>query len=88
MTGSMTVNIIITFGSMSAVMAIAFVATLPDLPVRPLVTLLVAMAVVVPIAIYPLTCTLWAAVELAMKPPDDAELAEAAAARTAATPVG
>jgi uncharacterized protein (DUF983 family) len=77
MTGSMTVNIIITFGLMTAVMVATFIATLPDLPVGPLIAVLIAIAIVVPIATYPLTCTLWAAVELAMKPPDAAELADA-----------
>lgn len=80
MTGSMTVNIIVTFGLMTAVMVTTFVATLPDLQVAPLVIALIAIAAVVPIAIYPLTCTLWAAVELAMRPPDAAELAAARAA--------
>lgn len=83
MTGSMTVNIIVTFGLMTAVMVTTFIATLPDLPVAPLVGVLIAIAAIVPVAIYPLTCTLWAAVELAMKPPDAAELAEAAAAEGA-----
>ena len=86
MTGSMTVNIIVTFGLMTAVMVTAFVATLPDLPVVPLVSVLIAVAAVVPVAIYPLTCTLWAAVELAMKPPDAAELAEAHAATGSSSP--
>jgi uncharacterized protein (DUF983 family) len=87
MTGSMTVNIVVTFGLMTAVMVTAFVTTLPDLPVGPVVGVLIAIAVVVPVAIYPLTCTLWAAVELAMKPPDARELADALLATDPSTSV-
>ena len=86
MTGSMTVNIIVTFGLMTAVMVTTFVATLPDLPVAPLLAVLIAIAAIVPVVIYPLTCTLWAAVELAMKPPDVAELVEALAATGSSEP--
>ena len=47
MTGSMTVNIIVTFGLMTAVMVTTFVATLPDLPVAPLLAVLIAIAAIV-----------------------------------------
>ena len=55
-------------------------ATYPDVAVVPLVVLSLVVAVVVPLAFYPFSYTLWAAVELKMRPLDPAETADAAAA--------
>lgn len=86
MTGSMTINIIVTFGLMTAVLVGVMIATLPDLPVTPLLVALVGIGIVVPIAIHPLSCTVWAAVDLAMHPPDAGELEQARSALDGGTP--
>jgi uncharacterized protein (DUF983 family) len=77
MTGSMTINIIVTFFLIFATLIVATIVTYPDLPVAPLVIALVAVAVVVPLVIHPMTYTIWLAVDLAMRPPTPAELADA-----------
>jgi uncharacterized protein (DUF983 family) len=77
MTGSMTINIIITFTLIFVVLLVMTIVTYPELPVAPLVIALVAVAVVVPLVVHPITYTLWLAVDLAMRPPTPAELADA-----------
>lgn len=83
--GALTMNTIITFGSLLVAAIVGFVVTWPDVPVLELVLILSAVALVVPIAIYPFTYTVWLAFDLRVKPPDAAELAEAAAAVGAPT---
>jgi hypothetical protein len=77
--GAVTVNTVITFGLLAAVLVTSIVITYPDLPVVPTLVACLLVAVVVPVAIYPLTHALWAAVELKMRPLEPAEEADAAA---------
>lgn len=85
--GAVTINTILTFIVLVAAMAVGFVLTSPDIPVMPMVLSLVGVAVLMPIVIYPFTFTIWLAFDLATHRPDPNELAEAAAAVTASTPV-
>jgi uncharacterized protein (DUF983 family) len=80
MLGAMTINIIVTFGCLAAVLVIGSIVTYPDVPVPPLVVLSIAIGVIVPLAFYPFSYTLWAAVELQMKSLDATEAADAARA--------
>lgn len=73
-------NTIVTFGALTIAMVIGFVRTSPDIPVLPFVLAMAAVAIVVPIVIYPFTYTMWFAFDLAVHPPEPAELADAAAA--------
>ena len=77
MTGSMTMNIIVTFILIIGTLVVATIVTYPDLPVVPVVALLLAIAIVMPLFFHPMSCTVWLAVDLAMRPPTDAELADA-----------
>jgi uncharacterized protein (DUF983 family) len=88
MLGAMTVNIIVTFGCLGAVLVVGSVATYPDIAVVPLVALSIVIAVVVPLAFYPFSYTLWAAIELKMRPLEPAEIADAAAAVAAGSHEG
>jgi uncharacterized protein (DUF983 family) len=78
--GAVTMNTIVTFGALTLAMVIGFVVTYPDVPVLPFVLALMAVGVVLPVLIYPFTYTLWLAFDLTVKPPEEAELAEMAAA--------
>ena len=78
--GAITVNIIATFIVLTVAMTVAFIATSPDIPVAPLVLSLSAVAVLMPIAIFPFTNLVWLAVDLAAHPPDSAELMAAKSA--------
>jgi hypothetical protein len=82
--GAITVNTVITFIVLVAAMTVGFVTTAPDIPVAPMVLSLVGIAVVMPVLIYPFTFTIWLAFDLAVHRPEPAELADAAAAVTAA----
>jgi uncharacterized protein (DUF983 family) len=78
--GAITVNIIATFIVLTAAMTVGFIATAPDIPVLPFVLSLSAIAIGMPVAIFPFTNLLWLAVDLAAHPPEADELAGAAAA--------
>jgi uncharacterized protein (DUF983 family) len=78
MTGAMTVNIIITFLLLAGTMAGFFIATFPHPPVLPLIGLLLVIAICVPLLLRPRTYTMWSAVDLLMREPSEAELADAA----------
>jgi uncharacterized protein (DUF983 family) len=78
--GAVTVNTVLTFIVLTAGMTVGFVLTSPDIPVAPMVLSLIGVAVLMPIAIYPFTFTIWLAFDLAVRRPEAAELAKAAAA--------
>jgi ABC-type proline/glycine betaine transport system permease subunit len=73
-------NTIVTFGALTIFMVVGFIMTVPDVPVFGFVVGLMAIGIVLPILIYPFTYTMWLALDLTVHPPDDAELARAAAA--------
>lgn len=74
--GAATVNTIITFGILVVGIAVALIATAPDIPVLPIVLGLVAGAIVIPIVMYPSSYTIWQAFNLATDPPEPGELAD------------
>jgi uncharacterized protein (DUF983 family) len=78
--GAVTVNIVLTFLVLTIGMTIGFVATAPDIPVVPMISSLIGIAVLMPIVIYPFTFTIWLAFDIAVHRPEADELLEAAAA--------
>ena len=79
--GAMAINIVVTEGLFAVFFVVALVATMPDPPLVPLLVGGLALNLVVPIAFYPFSKTIWAAADLSMRPLDEAELRDAAAAR-------
>jgi uncharacterized protein (DUF983 family) len=77
--GEVTMNTIVTFGLLGVVIVVGIVASYPDVPVVPLMIATLVVAIVVPVVFYPWSSTLWAAVDLAMHPLDEAAVADAAA---------
>lgn len=75
MTGSMTINIIITFGAIALALLVITIVTYPELPVLPFTLALIAVAVFLPLLLHPSTCTMWSAVDLAMRPLENDEAA-------------
>lgn len=73
----MTLNIIFTFIVLVVSMTTLLILTSPDIPVGPLAFGLAAVALVVPVVLYPFTYLLWFAADLAARPPDAGELADA-----------
>jgi uncharacterized protein (DUF983 family) len=86
-------NVTVTQALLMAYVALALVWTMPDPPMAALLAGAAAIAVLVPIALYPACRTLWTAVHLGMQPLEPEEQAEAAAFRfergdAAAPPTG
>lgn len=76
--GPLALNLLVTFLALAIGMIIVFVSTAPDFPVVPMTVGFMVGAVVVPLILYPITNTVWLAVDLLAHRPDQGELAEAA----------
>ncbi|MFN8037007.1 MAG: DUF983 domain-containing protein [Acidimicrobiia bacterium] len=63
--GALAVNIIVAGGLFAIVFVTTIVLTVPDVPVLPLIMLLVPVATLVPILYYPFSKTVWMAVDRA-----------------------
>lgn len=61
--GAMAVNYLVAIGLWVAVLFAGLVLTVPDVPVVPITIASVVVLVLVPIAFYPRSKTIWAAVE-------------------------
>ena len=63
--GALAINMIVTGGIFAVVFVLLIVATMPDIPVAPLLAVLVPIVVLVPIIGYPFSKTLWVALDRA-----------------------
>lgn len=79
--GAVTANIMLTFLAILITIVVAVVVTLPDFDVWWVVGPAAVVAVVGPVLFYPVSFTLWQAIDLWMRPPTSAELAGAGDAR-------
>ncbi len=79
--GAIGINTIVSFGILLLSLAVSFAVTIPDIPVVPLVIGHVILAVVAPIVFFPLSRTLWTAVDIAMRPLEADEVDWAALSR-------
>jgi uncharacterized protein (DUF983 family) len=86
--GALTMNTITTLGLFAVVLAVGSIVTYPDIAVWPIIFVGLGISVFVPILIYPITYTLWAAFDLQMRPLDAAEEAEAITALAARSETG
>lgn len=77
MLGAMTMNVIITFFLMIMVVFIGSILSYPDIAVVPMLAIGMTIALGWPLFFYPMSYTLWAAVDLLMRPLDADERAEA-----------
>lgn len=68
--GAMAISAVVCFGALIVAMTIGILATLPDIAVGPLLAILAVCAVVLPVVVYPVSYTIWQAVDLAMRPPE------------------
>jgi hypothetical protein len=78
--GPIALNVVLTFGALAIGMIVAFAVTLPDAPALAITLILLAVAIVLPLLLFPFTNTVWMAFDLLSHRPDEQELAEAAAA--------
>ena len=77
--GAAAMNIIMTGGSLLFVMAVGVVATYPEVPTWPLIAIVGSVALIVGIGGFPTSYTVWLAIDLRLRPLDEAEVADAAA---------
>ena len=66
----MAISIIVVFGALVVGAGIGIALTVPDVAVVQLLVILAICAVVMPVLVYPVSYTLWQAVDLAMHPPE------------------
>ena len=64
---------VITLGPLLVVLAVALVVVWPTIPVGPLLVFFIPSALLLPLVTYPLSYTVWQALDLTMRPvqPDD-----------------
>ena len=79
--GAVTANIILTFTAILITIAVCVIVTLPDVSVWWVVGPAATVAIVGPALFYPVSFTLWQAIDLWMRPPTPAELAGTGDAR-------
>jgi len=77
--GAAAINFILTGGSLLFVMAIGVFVTYPDVPTWPLIAIVGSVALIVGIGGFPTSYTVWLAIDLRLRPLDEAEVADAAA---------
>lgn len=75
--GSLTVALVVNIGLVVVAVGVALALTVPDVPVLTLYVVLASAAVVVPVGTWPLTHTVWMAIDLRLRPPTPDEWAEA-----------
>lgn len=73
--GAITANIILTFGTILISILVLVSLTAPDVPITTLTVVVAGIALVGPALYYPVSFTLWQAIDLWMRPPTAAELA-------------
>ena len=76
--GAVALNTVITFAALAIGLLIGSILSYPDIAVRPIIFALIGVAILMPVAIYPLTFTLWFAIDVLSHPPSTDELVEAA----------
>jgi len=73
--GAVTANIMLTFLAILATIAIVIGLTAPDIPVLWATVAIASIGLIGPALFYPVSFTLWQAIDLWMRPPTKAELA-------------
>jgi hypothetical protein len=81
MLGGIAVNLVVTEFVFGVVLVIALILTVPDTPILELEVIGLSLNLVFPIFFYPFSKTIWAAIDLVMRPLEPAEEADAALAR-------
>jgi uncharacterized protein (DUF983 family) len=72
--GAITANLILTFLGILVTILVLVVATAPDVPVFGVTIAAASVALIGPVVFYPVSYTIWQAVDLWMRRPTEAEL--------------
>lgn len=68
--GAYGMNVLVSFSVLAVAIGVGFTVTYPDPPVIPLLVVLGGIAGVFPVLFYPIGKSLWAAIDMAMRPPE------------------
>lgn len=68
--GAYGMNVLVSFTLLGIAIGVGFAVTYPDPPVVPLLVVLGSIAGIFPVVFYPIAWSLWAAIDMAMRPPD------------------
>ena len=68
--GALAISAVVCLGVLVVGLGIGVIATTPDIPVLEMMLVLGAGAIVLPVVVYPVSYTVWQAVDLAMRPPE------------------
>ena len=71
--GSLGINTMVSFTLLVGVIAVGFAVTYPDPPVTTLLVVAVAVAALFPVFFFPISKSLWSAVDMAMRPPEPSD---------------
>lgn len=71
--GAVGVNTILSFGLLLGIVITVFIVTYPDIPAGPWVFVAALAFAPVPVLLYPVSKTLWLAMELVMRPLEEGE---------------
>jgi uncharacterized protein (DUF983 family) len=75
--GAITINMIATFLLLGVLFAVGFFLSYPSVAVAPMLIVGGIVVAILPVAFYPLSYTVWAAIDLTMRPLDAGEEADA-----------
>jgi len=71
--GSLGMNIMVSFTLLVGLIAVGFAVTYPDPPVATLLLITVPFAALFPVLFFPISGSLWSAIDLAMRPPEPSD---------------
>lgn len=71
--GSLGINTMVSFTLLFAAIGIGFGVTYPDPPVGVLLAIAVAVAAVFPVVFFPISKSLWSAIDMAMRAPEPSD---------------
>lgn len=72
--GAVGINTILSFGTLAVTLIVGFVATFPDFPVRTLMVIGAVESLLVPTFFFPISKTLWTAIDVSMRPLEATEV--------------
>ena len=68
--GALAISAVVCLGTLIVGLGVGVVATSPDIPVLEMTLVLGGLAIVLPVVVYPISYTVWQAVDIAMRPPE------------------
>lgn len=80
-TGAVAINTVVTELIFIVVTAILVIWTWPDVPMVPILSAAIALNIIVPLIFYPISKTLWVAIDLMLHPLEEREQHEVASLR-------